>query len=80
MLPIAKQMGPCTAYIELTAAVPPACSMNPLGLKPERFVIAVDDSGSGTDILGFGQLQPYGDASKPTFLELRTIVVDPAHR
>ena len=55
-----------------------ACSLNPLGLKPERFVVAVNDS-SGA-MLGFGQLQPYGKLDQPIFLELRTLIVDPACR
>ena len=60
--------------------VPAACSMNPLGLKAERFVVAVDEAGSDATMLGFGQLEPHGDAQKPTFLELRTLIVDPTHR
>lgn len=31
-------------------------------------------------MLGFGQLQPYGDPDRATFHELRTLIVDPAHR
>lgn len=66
-VPLLSQLG-CMA---------PACSMNPLGLKPERFVVAVDQNEM---MLGFGQLQPYGDPDRATFHELRTLIVDPAHR
>ena len=33
-------------------------SMNPLGLDPTRFVVAVDDARGG-EIVGFGQLKPW---------------------
>ncbi|KAK9787494.1 hypothetical protein WJX73_006222 [Symbiochloris irregularis] len=55
-------------------------SMNPLGLKPERFVIAEDEAGHKPSTLGFGQLQSHGDTGSDSFLELRTLIVDPAHR
>ena len=46
--------------------------MNPLGIKPERFTVATDKEGS---LLGFGQLEP-----KDSCMELRSMVVDTAHR
>lgn len=66
--------------LQVTSKVLNVCSMNPLGLKPERFVVAVDESGNDTAVLGFGQLQPHGNEQQPDFLELRTLIVDPAHR
>ena len=52
--------------------LPSPCSMNPLGIKPERFTVAIDEEGS---LLGFGQLEP-----KDGCIELRSMVVDTAHR
>lgn len=46
--------------------------MNPLGIVPERFTLAVDASGK---MVGFGQLE-----QKDGYLELRTMVVDPSCR
>ena len=46
--------------------------MNPLGIVPERFTVATDDSGK---MLGFGQLE-----QKDGYMELRTMVVDPSCR
>ena len=46
--------------------------MNPLGITPERFTVAVDDSGK---MLGFGQLE-----QKDGYKELRTMVVNPSCR
>ena len=46
--------------------------MNPLGITPERFTVAVDESGK---MLGFGQLE-----QKDGYKELRTMVVDPSCR
>ena len=46
--------------------------MNPLGIAPERFIVAVDESGK---LLGFGQLE-----QKDNYMELRSMVVDPSCR
>ena len=46
--------------------------MNPLGIKAERFTVAIDEEGT---LLGFGQLEP-----KDGCIELRSMVVDTAHR
>jgi len=53
--------------------------MNPLGLRVERFVVA---EGSGGEIQGFGQLAPLGGAapSGKQPLELKSLIVEPAHR
>lgn len=46
--------------------------MNPLGLVPELFTVAVGRDGA---LLGFGQLEP-----KDSYLELRSMIVDPSAR
>ena len=46
--------------------------MNPLGIAPERYTVAVDAAGS---LLGFGQLE-----QKDGYLELRSMVVAGAAR
>ena len=48
------------------------CRMNPLGLPPDRFLIAESESGS---LLGFGQLQEQPNQQNGQFLELRTLIV-----
>jgi len=50
-----------------------ACSMNPVGLKPERFIIA---SSPEDPVVGFGQLLEHGKDSS----ELRSLFVKPEHR
>ena len=54
--------------------------MNPLNLKPERFVVAARQADGA--LQGFGQLAPLDGAPDggPTRLELRTLIVDPEHR
>ncbi|KAK9815533.1 hypothetical protein WJX72_005265 [[Myrmecia] bisecta] len=47
--------------------------MNPLGLHPERFLVAQDANGA---IKGFGQLEPKPSSTDAQFLELRTLIVD----
>ncbi|BDA50217.1 hypothetical protein COCOBI_15-3460 [Coccomyxa sp. Obi] len=47
-------------------------SMNPLGLVPERFTVAVSPAGN---LLGFGQLE-----KKDSYIELRSMIVDPSAR
>lgn len=65
------------AYV--TIDFPWDCRMNPLGLRVERFVVA---EGSGGEIQGFGQLAPLGGAapSGKQPLELKSLIVEPAHR
>lgn len=46
--------------------------MNPLGLNPERFTVACNEEG---EVLAFGQLEDKG-----SFLELRSMVVEPSCR
>lgn len=54
--------------------------MNPLSLKPERFVVAAYEADGA--VQGFGQLAPLGGAPQggPPWLELRSLIVDPDHR
>ena len=47
--------------------------MNPLGLDPERFVVAVDDA-SGA-VVGFGQLKPWETLSDRPADDLVGVVV-----
>ncbi|KAK9903464.1 hypothetical protein WJX75_006311 [Coccomyxa subellipsoidea] len=47
-------------------------SMNPLGLVPERFTVAVSADGT---LLGFGQLE-----QKDSYVELRSMIVEPSVR
>ena len=49
------------------------CRMNPLGLDPQRFLVAEDARTS--QVLGIAQLQPQAG-----FQELRTLIVEPASR
>jgi len=46
--------------------------MNSLGLVPELFTVAVSQDGA---MLGFGQLEP-----KDSYVELRSMIVDPSAR
>ncbi len=46
--------------------------MNPLGLVPERFTVAVGADGT---LLGFGQLE-----QKDSYVELRSMIVEPSVR
>lgn len=46
--------------------------MNPLGLPPDRFLIAENEGGS---MIGFGQLQEQPNQQNAEFLELRTLIV-----
>lgn len=46
--------------------------MNPLGLVPERFTVAVSADGT---LLGFGQLE-----QKDSYVELRSMIVEPSVR
>lgn len=48
-------------------------SMNPIGLNPNRFIIA---SSSDDPVVGFGQLVPHGSDTS----ELRSLFVKPEHR
>lgn len=43
--------------------------MNPLGLLPQRFIIAENEN---SDLIGFGQIKPLGEAEQ----ELATLIVD----
>ena len=52
------------------------CSMNPLGLQPERFTVAEREG----EVLGFVQLQPQLGGNSLGYLELRTLIVAKDHR
>eukprot|EP00962_Isochrysis_galbana_P040198 scaffold14533_cov118-Isochrysis_galbana.AAC.2 len=48
--------------------------MNPIGVKPERFVLAWDKPKGA--VAGFGQIRPVGDGA----CELASLIVEPAYR
>lgn len=48
--------------------------MNPIGVRPERFVIAWDKPNGA--VAGFGQIRPVGDGA----CELASLIVEPRYR